>query len=219
MNHLDVTRKFSNCKAYQLLEQDLIKTFDYVEPVVQNSKTYSHRYYEIILRAGTEFENICKQILLENGFTEAQLEHTNIVDYFEVVKEFELFDYCFSSPLLNDWSTPGLTGSNVSPFMMWTGCNTYDDVQNNYKGANLEHWYQIYNSVKHNREKNFELANLENAIFSVVALGILLCSQYGMNAFDPYKEIAMYHTDDNGNDFLLQTIWKVAHPDSMPKNF
>lgn len=219
MNRLDVTRKFSNCKAYQLLEQDLIKTFDYVDPVAQNSKTYSHRYYEIILRAGTEFENVCKQILLLNGFTDSQLENTNIEDYFEIVKEFELFDYCFSSPLINDWSIPGLTGSNVSPYMMWNGCNTYGDVVSNYQSSNLNHWYQIYNKVKHNRDKNFELANLENTIFSVVALGILLCSQYGMETFDPYKEIGFYHTDDNNNDYVPQTIWKISHPSSMPTSF
>ncbi len=219
MNRLDVIRKFSNCKAYQLLEQDLVKTFDYVEPVAQNQKTYSHRFFEIILRAGTEFENVCKQILTENGFSQHKIDKSDIVTYFDIIKDFELYEYVFFSPLLNDWTMPGWLGANLCPYMIWQGFANYDDLITDCKTNNWKHWYQIYNEVKHNRETKFELANLENAVFSVVALGALLCSQYGMDTFDPYKEVAFYHTDENDNDFITQTIWKVSHPESMPKSF
>lgn len=216
VNLLDITKKFSNCKAYQLLEQDLIKTFDYVEPEAQNRGTYSHRYYEIILRAGTEFENVCKQILKENRLIGKVSKQTTIKDYFLIIKEFELCKYRFSSPLLSDWEDPVLKGSNVSPYIIFGGCKTYSDVKEICKNKDYNHWYQIYNKVKHNRKSNFNLANLENAILSVVGLGILLCSQYGMDTFDPYKEVVFYHTDSNNNDFIAQTIWKVSHPESMP---
>jgi hypothetical protein len=43
-------------RAYMLLEKDLLRLFEYVEPTDNNIQTYSHRTYELFLRAATEFE-------------------------------------------------------------------------------------------------------------------------------------------------------------------
>lgn len=217
MKGLNVERRFSNTKAYSLLESDLIKTFDYVEPVDQNKDTYSHRFYEIILRCGTEFENVCRQILKLNGSTEKEIEDSNIEDYFKIALEFKLYDYCFYSPLLADWSVDDQGGANLAPFMTWQACSAYSEVWDFVNKGEWSDWYYIYNQVKHNRDAKFSYANLENAVFSVVALGILLCSQYGLNTFDPYKDVSSFVTDKNDNFYLHGTIWHIRGADTMPK--
>ncbi len=217
MNRLEVDRRFSNCKAYNLLESDLLKTFDYIEPVDQNKQTYSHRFYEIILRCGTEFENVSRQILKKNNSTDEEIKNSNIETYFKSANKLELYDYCFYSPLLADWKIEGQYGANLSPYMTWQSCSGYSDVWKFCDNGEWLDWYYVYNQVKHNRDSKFYWANLENAVFSVAALGILLCSQYGLNAFDPYKNITFYHEDDDKNLSIPNTFWQIRAPESMPK--
>src|SRR5689334_2470696 len=50
-------------QAYILLERDLLELFDYVEPADSNLATYSHRLYELLLRACTEVETNATGIL------------------------------------------------------------------------------------------------------------------------------------------------------------
>ena len=49
--------------------RDLNEIFDFVEPSNDNTSVYSHRIYELLLRAATEFESNCKGILKANGYT------------------------------------------------------------------------------------------------------------------------------------------------------
>src|SRR3990167_10206729 len=55
-------------RAYHLLEQDLIRIFEYVEPTDANLQTYSHQLYALLLRACTEFESNARAILQANGY-------------------------------------------------------------------------------------------------------------------------------------------------------
>ena len=50
-------------RAYHLLERDLYKIFDYVEPSDKNLNCYSHELYALLLRAATEFELSARSIL------------------------------------------------------------------------------------------------------------------------------------------------------------
>jgi hypothetical protein len=61
----------SLCRAYKMLERDLEHLFEYIEPCDANNSTYSHRTFELMLRASTEFEANCKGILLANGYSSA----------------------------------------------------------------------------------------------------------------------------------------------------
>ncbi len=75
-------RNFIN--GYYLLEQDLKEIFLFVEPTKDNYRTYSHRLYELFVRACTEFEANCKAILVENGITLPA--YPNISNYFAIQK-------------------------------------------------------------------------------------------------------------------------------------
>ena len=72
--------RISFIRAFHILSSDLIKLIDFIEPCDSNKFTYSHRIYELYLRASTEFESNCKAILKANGYIfEGNL---NITDYF-----------------------------------------------------------------------------------------------------------------------------------------
>lgn len=61
--------RFEIIRAYYILEKDLINLFEFIDPSDANLATYSHKTYELLLRASTEFDLnakksiICKWIL------------------------------------------------------------------------------------------------------------------------------------------------------------
>ena len=89
-------------------------------------------------------------------------KYFNTSDYVQLIDPLRLKDYSLSFKrykMLNEFS----------PFIDWT----------TDKPTQSLHWYDAYNQIKHDREVNFSLSNLENAIESVMAYAILLIAQYG----------------------------------------
>lgn len=141
--------------ALQLLYRDLETLFEYVEPCDANLAVFSHRIYELYLRACTEFEALCKDVLgLSNG---------NIKDYEAVQQKLDVARY---SAALNLWQ-PG--SKHLSPFAAWQA-NPAEPLT----------WYRDYNSVKHNRNAEFAKANLGNMILAVTAVHCLFRAAYGL---------------------------------------
>ena len=75
-----------------LIIRDLYEIFNYIEPIDANVSTYSHRIYELFLRAATEFESNCKGILRENGYAKSEKAMSNC-DYFKIAKVARLSEY------------------------------------------------------------------------------------------------------------------------------
>jgi hypothetical protein len=50
--------------ALHLLE-DLDRIFQFIEARDENAGMFSHRTYELLLRACTEFESVCKDLMME----------------------------------------------------------------------------------------------------------------------------------------------------------
>jgi hypothetical protein len=59
-------------RAFSILQGDLTKLFEYIEPADSNEGTYSYRCLELLLRACGEVEANCKAILEQNGYTSAR---------------------------------------------------------------------------------------------------------------------------------------------------
>jgi hypothetical protein len=55
-------------RGFRLLQNDLERLFEYIEPGDDNLKCYSFRVYEMLLRACVEVEANCKAILRENDY-------------------------------------------------------------------------------------------------------------------------------------------------------
>ena len=55
-------------RAFIIIQGDLLKLFEYIEPADENLSTYSYRIHALLMRACIEVEAIFKAILKENIF-------------------------------------------------------------------------------------------------------------------------------------------------------
>ncbi len=169
------------CNAYKLIENDLKKLFEFIEPSDDNFHVYSHRTYELLLRAATEVETNFKRILEANGYNNTR--NLNIYDYYKINQATKLDGY---EIILNIWQPQKKT---FKPF-------------DNWKTQSTLFWYTAYNDVKHDRHINFNKASIENLINAIGALLSLLFAQFGIYAFNPYQKVEMCNTDE---DELIST--------------
>lgn len=180
--------RISLCRSYNLIINDLKKIFEYIEPCDENVNVYSHRIYELFLRASTEFEANCKGILNANSYLKTS--DFNIIDYSKIEKATKLSEY---SVKLDIWSS----GKKIfQPFKDWKNSHTLK-------------WYKAYNNVKHDRQNNFKDASLENLLNSIAGLLCILYSQFSYSAFFTYNQLMMYHTDDEGYSFVDDSLFSI----------
>lgn len=180
-------------RAYSIIEKDLIELFNYIEPADVNLCTYSHKTYELLLRASTEFETNCKAILHANDYAKAGGSNLTIEDYYRIDKASKLSEY---KVILGTW----LPSQKVfQPFRDWSSGHTL-------------RWYQSYNVVKHDRSTEFREASLENVMASVTGLLSILVSQFYVFAFNPYQSVGAYTEGDDGSLCVETSLFKVLLP-------
>ena len=186
------------CRAYSILEQELIKIFEYVEPIDGNKNVFSHRIYELLLLACTEFESNCKLILRANEYN-GNRSNLGIKDYWKIERATKLSQYQIR---LNIWSSP----TNIMrPFREWVNSHSLS-------------WYQDYNSVKHDRFNNFSKANFWNSIQAVAAVFAILYAQFSYYIFNPYNESDSSTTDTDGFIYGERTLFSIKPFDSWPQD-
>lgn len=180
-------------RAYSVIERDLVRLFDYVEPCDDNLNTYSYRAYELLLRAATEFETNCKAILTSNGYSSS--DKLCIKDYHKINAASKLSDYKI---ILNQW----LPGERIfEPFRDWAKCPKCHTLR----------WYQSYNMVKHDRGKEFSKANLCNVVMSVTGVLVILFSQFHVFALNPHQRVES-HIVENGSIYVESSLFRVVPP-------
>ena len=167
-------------RSYHTLESDLKRFFEYVEPTDANLSTYSVGSYELLLRAATEFETNATSILIANGYSK-QGDHLTIEDYYLINKATRLSEYEIR---ISSWAP---ISKIIAPFQEWSA-------------GYLLSWYQDYNTVKHDRSKEFPLAKLENMITAVSAVFCILFAQFSEQVYNPYNQKNGYDTDDDDED-------------------
>jgi hypothetical protein len=189
--------------AIRLLEKDLVRIFEYVEPTDRNKGTFSHRLYEILLRTCTEFETNCKRILSNNAYVKLDSKNRitdrwNIEDYWKINKSSKLSEY---EVRVSTWSTPKI----IKPFESWHSTSEYVPLG----------WYQAYNDVKHNRSDKFELANIENVVMAISGVLVVLFSQFFASTFGDVHYMfeesgGIYWHSGSNSIFLIKTpqSWK-----------
>ncbi len=158
-------------RAFLLIQNDLQKLFEYIEPSDQNLDTFSYRIHELFMRTCIEIEANFKAILKENIYNPTDRlgdirpeKKWNIHDYRKVNKTHHLSAYKIHIPI---WDG---NNSIYEPFKQWT---TTSELT----------WYQAYNKSKHDRKSEFKEANLNNLLSSVTALLVLLSSQFRTEDF------------------------------------
>jgi hypothetical protein len=193
-------------RAFSIIQEDIMKLFEYVEPSDTNNKTYSFRIQELLIRTCIEVEANFKAIMRENTFNpiykngekagERRPESKwNIHDFMKVNKSHHLSAYSIELPY---WK--GIKHVR-KPFQSW------------HTNSPLS-WYQAYNETKHDRLHNFEKANLDNLIDAFAGLFILLSSQFRTESFSTGGQSLGVNTDSyfSGN-FGIGGFLMVHFPD------
>ncbi len=136
--------------SLKLWSRDFERLIEYVEPVDAHEAVYSHRIFELLLRAATEFESLAKtyahhaKIQFPNAKIQLATKPT-IVDYHAVLQSLNLHQCRVG---LLQWRPKTKW---VIPFSAWGS------------GPPLD-WYSAYNAAKHSRRADFSEATLLNAI-------------------------------------------------------
>jgi len=172
-------------RAFLLIQSDLQRLFEFVEPSDTNLTAYSYRTHELLMRTCIEIEANFKAILKENIFNPSdkngnpRSEKTwNIHDYKKVNKSHHLAAYRVHIPI---WEG---TRSIFEPFKQWAVPTELS-------------WYQAYNKSKHDRRIEFKEANFNNLLNSVAGLLVLLSSQFRTETFSPGPTLISTDGGDN----------------------
>lgn len=166
-------------RGFMLIQSDIMKLFEYVEPGEKNLETYSFRILELLLRTCTEFEANCKAILRANGYSSKPERDWNIQDYHKIEQSHFLSQYEVRMP---NWTGAGPVRQ---PFINWS---TNHELE----------WYKAYNHVKHDRASKLQEANLEHLVDAFCGLSALLAAQYWIYSFTS-NDLAL--TMDTADEF------------------
>ena len=139
------------------IEGDLEKTTRYVEPVPANYGTYSIEFARILISAGSEVDVVSKALCRKLDPDKWKNAKGNIDAYRRVIsRPYRIYDKKVTIP------------RNRLSFAPW------DEWRREAKPG----WWRAYNEVKHDRQKNYRMANFQNALFSVAGLFILVLYYY-----------------------------------------
>ena len=192
-------------RAFIIIQEDIRKLFEFIEPADINLQTYSYRIHELFMRICMEIEANFKAILRENIYTPTYKSgqrigqpknenEWNIKDFKKVNKTHHLDSYFVEYPIWNG-------GKNrFQPFIDW---QTEDSLS----------WYKAYNECKHDRYEKFILGNFENLLNSFAALLALLSSQFRDESFSPGGQVLGVNSDSYyDGDFGLGDFLKIEFP-------
>lgn len=156
---------------YLLIENEFIKTFNYVSLDIDNFNTFSEKYFTLIQLIGSEIDTILKDLcdLSDKPFPEGN-KLKNIHHYCEIINN----NYPNFS---NEEIYVNRIRTTIIPWEKWSYSKNYVKTSNNkeyykYSGNNPK-WWSAYNKVKHTRTSTYKYANLKNTLYSLSALYIL----------------------------------------------
>jgi len=143
--------------SYRLLVEDLSRLCSFIHPSDDNLPAYSHRVYELFLRACTEFESVCKDLLRAQGFKKRG--NWTVREYYRLNASLKLSEREVG---LLFWHPET---KYMAPFAEWA------------RGPSLG-WYRDYNLVKHNRSAQFKRASFQNALLATAGLFAVLAARF-----------------------------------------
>jgi hypothetical protein len=184
--------------AFHLLVQDFLRVCEFLEPVDAHLQVFSHRLYELLLRASTEFESLSREILEAHG-----LDPTSNMNVTHFVAIAPILDLPRQRAIASFWRPEATT---LSPFECWTP----------------EHvglpWYQSYNAVKHNRNAEFARANLRNARDAICGVFIIMARLGFLESIGGRMSApgGMWQGIDRFRDIPFALHYEIRPPGSLP---
>lgn len=182
-------------RAFLLLQEDLHRLFQYVEPSDSNLNTFSFRIHELLLRTCVEVEANCKAILLENSYSRAG--NWDMTDYKKIEDSHLVSSYKVKFPT---WQ--GTMGTRA-PFAAWS------------TGGSLP-WYSAYNATKHDRHVQFQQATFEHLTDAIAGIVVLLSAQFWTCDFAPAGWSLIVGRPGDGMESAIGGYFRVKFPDNWP---
>ena len=178
-------------RSFLLIQDDLQKLFEYIEPADKNKEAFSYRIHGLFVQVCIQVEANCRAILIENGYSKKN--KLTMDDYKLIEKTHKLSEY---KVLLPRWD--GKFGC-YKPFSHWA------------KKEGLD-WYQYYNDVKHDIHSNFKHANIKNLVEATCGLVVLLSSQFLNEDFSSTEHYLI--TEGIGDDMesAVGGYFRVKYP-------
>lgn len=181
-------------RSFLLIQNDLQKLFEYIEPSDKNKEAYSYRIHELYIRTCIEVEANFKAILRENGY--AKKNSWNMLDYQLIEKTHKLSGY---EILLPRWD--GERYGRYRPYANWSTENK------------VLPWYNLYHRVKHDIHTNFKHANIKNLIEALSGLVALLSAQFLHEDFSPNPGYLLLGEGSNdGMETAIGGYFRVKYP-------
>lgn len=175
------SRKQATVAATSLFS-GLVELFRYVEPNRANDQCFGHRARELLILACTEVESHWKSVLLQNMKNPPASFKLSTNDYVRLAPVLRLKEWRVT---LKDYFGYPF----IAPFEYWSEA----------KPSQSLNWYSAYNSVKHDREGEFEQAQIKFVIEAMAAVHVMLAAQWGpeihtnsfSGGFSPFQIISM----------------------------
>jgi hypothetical protein len=133
-----------------------------VHPVETTFDAFGHNIRNLLILACTEVESHWRGVLDANGIRK---DRYTTQDYVKLQQAMKLEDFELAFPSF-PWLDP------IRPFAGWTGTGA--------SPTQTLPWYAAYNAAKHNREHEFEKANLRTAFEAVTACAVMMIAQFGL---------------------------------------
>lgn len=166
----------------EILNEELGKTAQFVEPDAQNYSTYSLMYTKIILSACAEVEIICRMLC---QIVDSNRDYTTLKNQAKMRNLSETIQMRFPN-IYQARSELVQKQEYIYPFKVWK-----EDPKKNLQ------WWEDYNQIKHYRYQKYNSATLENALNSVSALIILNSYLYEMITGTPTPRMTRQGMFDN----------------------
>lgn len=136
------------------LEKNLFDILEYVQIDKKNFNTFSIKNARLILSVGGEIDSILKNLC--NQINNIK-KHENINDYRGTILKYYGNKFGRKKTYVVNYDII------FSPWKDW-----------NKKKIKNPDWWSDYNKIKHNREDNFDKANLKNILYCMAGLHIAL---------------------------------------------
>lgn len=179
-------------RAFLLLQEDLQRLFQYIEPTDTNLKTYSYRIHELLLRTCVEVEANCKAILLENGYSKP--DNWTMDDYKKIECSHFVSAYRVKYPI-------------------WVGAKSIRQPFSPWSTAKRLPWYSAYNATKHDRHVKFHKANFKHLTDAITGLVVLLSAQFLTHDFAPSNSSLSFEGPRDGMESAIGGYFRVKFPD------
>jgi hypothetical protein len=152
------------------LREQLERIFRTVHPVPANYGAYGHDIRNLLILAATEVEAHWKGVLTANGVAGG-----NTNDYVKLLPAMKLDEYALRLPFY-----PWLP--EVAPFSGWSSTAPTRSLS----------WYDAYNAVKHDREKEFQRGTLLHTLEAVCGCAVMIFAQFGVSGSAYRAEISTF---------------------------